>query len=143
MDLHTGSNGALRCAFKGRQQTVDYIKLAKVSDFDAVRIRSYRVLARNVGIVKDPDGSFYATEISCKHQNADLTTGRFVGDKVTCPRHGWVYDIRSGECLNHESTPLRRYGLQIDGEDILVSVKPLPAEQSEWDNDDLGGGFPG
>lgn len=122
---------------------MDYIKLAKVSDFDTVRIRSYRVLARNVGIVKDPDGTFFATEVSCKHQNADLTTGRFRGDVVTCPRHGWTYDIRTGECLNHDSTPLRRYGLRIEGEAILVSVKPIAdVVEDDWD-DDLGDFFPG
>ena len=122
---------------------MDYIKLAKVSDFDAVRIRSYRVIARNVGIVKDSDGTFFATEVSCKHQNADLTTGRFRGDIVTCPRHGWTYDIRTGQCLNHDSTPLRRYGLRIEGDDIFVSVMPVAAEAPDWDDEDLGGGFPG
>ena len=121
---------------------MDYIKLAKVSDFDTVRIRSYRVIARNVGIVKDSDGTFFATEVSCKHQNADLITGRFRGDVVTCPRHGWTYDIRTGQCLNHDSTPLRRYGLRIEGDDIFVSITPVADEASDWDEKDLGGVFP-
>lgn len=104
---------------------MQYVKLAKISDFDTVRIKSFRVLAKPVGIVKNDDGTFFATEIACKHQNADLSTGRVQGDVLTCPRHGWRYDLRTGECLNHESTPLRRYGLKLEGDDILVSIRPV------------------
>jgi nitrite reductase/ring-hydroxylating ferredoxin subunit len=104
---------------------MDYIRLAKVSDFDNTRIKSYRIFAKLVAIVKDADGTFWATEIACKHQYADLTEGRFKGDCVTCPRHGWIYNIRTGLCLNQNSATLRRYGLKQEGSDLYVSVAPL------------------
>jgi nitrite reductase/ring-hydroxylating ferredoxin subunit len=103
----------------------DFVKIAKVSDFERKRVRSYRVLARPVAIFREPDGGFFAVEASCKHQNADLTTGRVDGYKVTCPRHGWEYDVRTGECLNHRSAPLRRYEVKVEGEDIYVSIRPV------------------
>lgn len=103
---------------------MNYIRIAKVSDFQGIRIKSFKVLARNIGIVKNADGTFFATEISCKHQNADLSAGQMKGDILTCPRHGWTYNIRTGQCLNHDSTPLRRYALKIEGDDIFVSPTP-------------------
>lgn len=112
-----------------------YIKLAKVSDFRSRRIQSYRILGKYVAIVKERNGAFYATEIACKHNNADLTTGHFRGDVVTCPRHGWIYDIRSGECLNQNSAPLRRHDLRIEGEDLYVSIAPI--ESNDTDDDDM------
>lgn len=105
---------------------MNFIKLAKVSDFDNRWIKSYSILARKIAIVKESNGEFYATEIACKHQNADLTEGRFDGDLVTCPRHGWVYNIRTGECITHNSTPLRRFPLKIEEGVIYVSPTPLP-----------------
>lgn len=105
-----------------------YVKIAKVSDFDGVRYRKYKLLARNVAIFRDPDGSFFATEISCKHQNWDLTTGKFEGDIVTCPRHQWVYNVRTGDCLTHESTRLRKYGLRVEDDDVYITL--LPVESS-------------
>lgn len=110
---------------------MDYIKLATIHDFRAVRMRSYRVLGKLVAIVKDADGTFWATEIACKHQNADLTTGRFQGDVVTCPRHGWKYDLRSGACLTHNSAPLRRHDLKRIGEELHVSVRPINSDTEE------------
>ena len=106
---------------------MQFVKVAKTSDFDTCRFRKFSLLARNVAVFKEANGSFYAIEVSCKHQNWDLTTGRFQGDTVTCPRHGWKYNIRTGECLNHESTPLRRYACKVEGDEIHVSLTPVEA----------------
>jgi len=104
---------------------MQYVKIAKVTDFDDIRFKKFKILARNVAIFKDSEGVFFATEISCKHQNWDLTTGKFEGDIVTCPRHQWVYNIRTGDCLTHDSTRLRRYGLKVEGDDILITLTPI------------------
>ncbi len=112
---------------------MQFIKLAKVGDFAETRIKSFQVLGKFIAIVREPDGSFYATEIACKHNNADLTTGRFEGDVVTCSRHGWKYNIRTGECFNQHSTPLRRHALKREGEDLLVSMTPVEPEAPEED----------
>lgn len=102
-----------------------YVKIAKVADFDQKPFKKFTLLARHVAIFRDPGGAFFATEISCKHQNWDLTTGKFVGDIVTCPRHGWVYNIRTGECLNQDSTRLRKYGVRVEGEDVFITREPI------------------
>lgn len=102
-----------------------YVKIAKLADFDTKSFKKFTILARHVAIFRDPDGTFFATEISCKHQNWDLTTGKFIGDIVTCPRHGWVYNIRTGECLNQDSTRLRKYGVKVEGDDVLITREPI------------------
>ena len=113
-----------------------FIKLAKVGDFTENRIKSFSIFAKPLAIVKDPDGTFWATEIGCKHNNFDLTCAPFKGDEVRCPRHGWIYNIRSGECLNQNSAPLRRHLLEVRGEDIYVSLTPeievVEDEDDDW-----------
>lgn len=104
---------------------IKWVKLAKTTDFQTTRWRSYSVMARKVGIVKKPDGTFYAIEVSCKHQNWDLTTGPLEGDIATCPRHFWKYNIATGECLTHDSTRLRPYALKVENGDIYVSLLPI------------------
>ncbi len=109
-----------------------FIRLANIGEFKSRKIKSFQILGKFVAIVKNTDGSFYATEIACKHNNADLTTGQFRGDFVTCPRHGWVYNIRTGECLNQRSTPLRRHALRIEGEDIYVcTIADEPIDEDD------------
>jgi nitrite reductase/ring-hydroxylating ferredoxin subunit len=100
---------------------VQFIKIGKVTDFEIIKIKSYSMLGRKVGVIKRLDGSFYAIEVGCKHQGADLTNGTIENGIVTCPRHGWQYDLETGECLNAISSNLRRHELKIEGGVIFVS----------------------
>ena len=115
----------------------EFIKLASTDEFRDKRIKSFSVIAKPIAIIRDADDTYWATEIGCKHNNFDLTHGSFKGDIVRCPRHGWVYDIRSGECLNHSSAPLRRHALEVRGTDIYVSMFPVsdtdPDDEDDWD----------
>jgi len=106
-----------------------FVRIAKTADFDEKRFRRFTLLAKKLAIFKEPDGTYYAIEIACKHQNWDLTTGRIEGDIATCPRHGWVYNIKTGECLSHSSAPLRRYTVKVEGDEIWVSLSPIETEQ--------------
>ena len=105
---------------------MEYIRIAKIKDFAEKNIKSFTILGKKVGIIKKGDERFFATEVGCKHQNADLTKGKIKGMIVTCHRHNWQYDLESGKCLNNESPDLRKHGLYLDGEDIYVSLLPIP-----------------
>lgn len=109
-----------------------YIAIAKVNDFENNSIRSYSLFGKKIGIIRREDGSFFATEIACKHQGADLTGGTIVNYIATCPRHQWQYDLETGRCLNHDSPPLRKYGLIVDDDTIKVSSSPIEDEQGTW-----------
>ncbi len=104
---------------------MDFIKIGKINDFTDKHIKSYTIMGKKVGIVRQDDGEFFAIEVGCKHQNADLTEGKLEGLVATCPRHQWKYDLTTGECLNHQSTPLRRYALRFEGDNILISLFPV------------------
>lgn len=104
---------------------MEMVKLAAVEDFSHRRIKTYAIRGRKIGIVKREDGTFFAVEVQCKHQGADLTMGRLNGMVLTCPRHGWQYDLESGACLNRVSAPLRRYAVEVVSGEIRVSLTPL------------------
>jgi nitrite reductase/ring-hydroxylating ferredoxin subunit len=45
------------------------------------------------------DGVIYAFGDSCRHEGGPLSAGVLVGATVTCPWHGWTYDVRSGKSV--------------------------------------------
>ena len=104
---------------------MQFIKVGKVTDYEIIKIKSYSMLGRKVGVIKRADGSFYAIEVGCKHQGADLTNGTIKNGIATCPRHGWQYDLESGECLNEVSSNLRWHELKIEDGVISVSLHPI------------------
>lgn len=104
---------------------MDFIKVATVNDFKEKHIKSYSLLGKFIGVVRRENGEFFATEVGCKHQRADLTKGQVEGLIVTCPRHGWRYDLDSGKCLNHNSAELRKYPLKIKNGDIYIALQAI------------------
>lgn len=82
------------------------------------------VLGKKVGIFSRA-GQIYALQMSCKHQGADLSKGRFERGEVTCPRHGWRYDLTTGECLEpSHGAPLRFHDVEIVDDQVMISLRP-------------------
>ncbi len=68
------------------------------------------------------DGVFYAIENTCKHRGGPLGEGLLSGTTVTCPWHGWEYNVTSGECTMDPSMKMQRFDVTVKGDDIFVSV---------------------
>lgn len=45
------------------------------------------------------DGQVYAIDDECPHAGASLATGDLCDGEVICPRHGAMFDVRSGEAV--------------------------------------------
>lgn len=62
------------------------------------------------------DGEVRAFNNSCPHAAAPLSGGTVRDGTITCPRHGWVFDIRSGDCHTNPAYCLRAYDArEVDG----------------------------
>jgi nitrite reductase/ring-hydroxylating ferredoxin subunit len=73
-------------------------------------------------------GKFYATAEHCTHEDESLEEGWLDGCQIECPRHGAMFDLRTGEAISLPATdPLAVYPVRIDGTDIWVEV-PLGAD---------------
>jgi len=44
-------------------------------------------------------GTIYAFSDSCRHEGGPLSAGVLIEYTVTCPWHGWTYDVRSGKSI--------------------------------------------
>lgn len=43
------------------------------------------------------DGEFYALDGVCPHQGGPLGAGELQGCVITCPWHGWQFNVRDGQ----------------------------------------------
>jgi len=60
------------------------------------------------------DGEIRAFDSHCPHQATNIPLEAVSGGRLVCPKHGWVFDTVTGECLEKGSRPLRRYETRID-----------------------------
>jgi 3-phenylpropionate/trans-cinnamate dioxygenase ferredoxin component len=50
------------------------------------------------------DGTYYAIEDRCSHDDGPLCEGDRDGFCIECPRHGATFDVRTGEALSLPAT---------------------------------------
>ncbi len=69
------------------------------------------------------DGAIFALDGVCPHQGGPLGKGRLTGGVVTCPWHGWQFDVRTGKHQLSPSICQPRLSVRIAGDDILVALE--------------------
>ena len=68
------------------------------------------------------EGQFWALDGVCPHAGGPLANGKLNGPIVTCPWHGWQFDIQTGRhCLNPNLTQ-PRFAVKVEGADLWVEL---------------------
>ena len=74
-------------------------------------------------ILFNVDGTFYAVENLCSHEEYELAEGELEGCILGCPKHGATFDIRSGQHLSTPAYfPIKVYATRIEGADVQVML---------------------
>lgn len=67
-------------------------------------------------------GEIFAFENECPHQGAPLDQAIVRDGYVSCPRHGYRFDLRTGACREHSEFTLTVYPVRIEGDDVMVEL---------------------
>jgi nitrite reductase (NADH) small subunit len=66
------------------------------------------------------EGTIHAINNTCCHREGPLGEGELEGNIVTCPWHGWRYNVTTGVCMNNPSAKVEAYQVKVEGSDIKV-----------------------
>lgn len=68
------------------------------------------------------DGKIHAFSARCPHASGDLREGELHRGRISCPTHGWKFDIRSGRCFTDEDCRLRKFRISEAHDQVTVSI---------------------
>jgi nitrite reductase/ring-hydroxylating ferredoxin subunit len=69
------------------------------------------------------DGEVLAIDGLCPHQGGPLADGPLEGTLVTCPWHGWQFDVRTGATTLNNRLKQPCFEVKVEGRDVLVLVE--------------------
>lgn len=102
---------------------VDYIIVAKISDIPPGTIKSFAVNDEQVLIV-NWQGTFFATQDLCTHDNGTLSEGTLVDGEIECPRHGGRFSAQTGAATQMPAMfPIKTFPVRVEGDDVLVALE--------------------
>ncbi len=83
-----------------------------------------KVEGRHVALFRLDDG-FHAIDNLCLHHAGPLCEGPIdANDEVTCPWHGWSYDIRTGVLAQDPRLRVTRHDVRVVDGAVQVKVNP-------------------
>lgn len=81
-----------------------------------VEVNGRRVALFHVG------GEVRAIDNTCAHKAGPLGEGSCEDGIVTCPMHGWRYDVRTGKCENNPKASVPVYAVKVEGDSVLLGA---------------------
>ena len=100
----------------------DWLDLGPVDQIPLRGARSVPVAGGGeIAVFRTGDGTVYALENRCPHENGPLSQGIVHGDKVTCPLHNWVISLATGEAQGGDKGCTPTITVRIDSGRILIA----------------------
>lgn len=99
----------------------DYVKVATLAEIPPGTARSLEVKGGAIALY-NVGGTLYATVNTCPHRGGPLGDGDLDRTTITCPWHGFQYDVTTGKCLTNPALGLSCHRVQVKGQDVLVEV---------------------
>ncbi len=104
-------------AFGAQQSWHDLMAQADIPVEGAVRVERD---ARSVFVAR-VGSEIHVYDARCPHQSTDIPQLALEGRTLTCPKHGWAFDIGSGQCVKNGTAPLKRYDHRLEDGRLFAS----------------------
>ena len=103
----------------------EFVPVGRVSDFAPGAGKMVSVSGRHVAVFRLGD-EFFALDNMCLHRGGPLCEGPITSvkarDVVTCPWHGWSYEIRTGMMVQDPRVGVSKHDVRIDGDQVAVRL---------------------
>ena len=88
-------------------------------DVKAGDVRRVECDGRGLFVYRDAKG-FRVYDSRCPHQTTNIPHLALEGTTLTCPKHQWVFDIRTGDCIKKGTSPLRQWESKVQKGRLLA-----------------------
>jgi nitrite reductase (NADH) small subunit len=98
-----------------------FVCVAKATDIAPGQIRELQVQQITIAVA-NVGGQFHAISNTCLHRGGPLGQGSLQGHVVTCPWHGWSFDVTSGKVNSNQAVGVACYPVELRGDDVYVDT---------------------
>ncbi len=100
----------------------EYVRVAGTGDVQPGHGLEAQVKGKTLALF-NIDGTFHVIDNTCVHRGGPLCEGEVEGKIVTCPWHGWQFDMMTGECTKNPSAKVAVYQVKVEGTDVKVLLE--------------------
>ncbi len=75
---------------------------------------------RGLFVHRAGDADWRVYDSRCPHEATDIPAQALAGTTLTCPKHEWVFDLRSGACIAQGTRALQQWQTRIEDGRLLA-----------------------
>jgi ferredoxin-NADP reductase len=99
-----------------------FARIAATTELAPGQVKAIAVNGMQIALC-NVDGAFYAIDDACPHRGASLAEGELVGRTITCPLHGAIFDVTTGEVLEGPAgEAVACFKVRVAGNEVLVAT---------------------
>jgi nitrite reductase (NADH) small subunit len=97
------------------------VRAANLSEIPMGSIKEVQVAGTPVALA-NIGGKLYAISNTCLHRGGPLGQGQLEGTVVTCPWHGWQFDVTTGNAVMNPAAAVVCFQTEVQGEEVYVDL---------------------
>jgi nitrite reductase/ring-hydroxylating ferredoxin subunit len=101
--------------------TMAFVRAVAVAEIPAGTIREVDVAGKAIAVA-NVGGQFHAIDNTCLHRGGPLGDGPLEGKIVTCPWHGWQYDVTTGQVMQNPAVGVACYAVEVRDGQVFVDL---------------------
>lgn len=77
----------------------NWIEVGRLEDIPRLGSRVVRGPDGNIAVFRTANDNVFALDDRCPHRGGPLSQGIVFGERVACPLHDWVIELKTGEAI--------------------------------------------
>ncbi len=96
-------------------------RATKQNEVPAGTVREVKLKEQSIALA-NVDGKFYALNNTCLHRGGPLGEGELVGGILSCPWHGWQYEVSTGRVTFNPEMCIATYPVELREDEVWVDL---------------------
>jgi nitrite reductase/ring-hydroxylating ferredoxin subunit len=101
--------------------SVDYVPVIKAEELKEGIIKPVTIVGRSALLILRGDKVFGVAS-RCPHMGCSLANGKLNDYIITCPCHGWSFDIRNGQYQSNKAIVLMTFECKVENGQVYVKL---------------------
>jgi nitrite reductase (NADH) small subunit len=99
-----------------------FIDIGALEDIPRLGARSVKTALGDIAVFRNGQDELFALRDACPHKQGVLSQGIVHGRSVTCPLHGWVISLATGQAEGLDEGCTQRFAVKQEDGRVFLSL---------------------
>ncbi len=100
----------------------EWKNLCALDDIPRLGSRVVHTEGGRLAVFRTADDRVFALNDRCPHKGGPLSQGIVAGERVTCPLHGWLIELQSGNAVAPDHGCVKRHEARIEAGQVYLRI---------------------